>query len=295
MPSPQHDIINQLFRDHPRLAVDILHDVMGVDVPVDRPVRVESNDFNDRPSKDFQPDTVIVVGSPREPVHGIIVEVQQEKTEAKRRQLPRYAAALWLMLRCPVTVLCVCPDADAAAWYAEPIETSLPGFVLRAVVLGPKQVPVITDLEVVAAHPELAALGVMVHGRNQEVLRTFAYALKAVEDSEHGVYYSEYAYVMATPEAQSVLRKIMASTDWPVFSPFAKEHYGRGKADGLEEGRTEGEAKGEVKSILTILAARQIEVSEDVRARICGCTDIEQLDMWLKRAAVANSVTDIFD
>ncbi|MFB9832442.1 hypothetical protein [Actinoallomurus acaciae] len=295
MPSPLHDTINKLFRDHPRLAVDILHGVMGVDVPVDRPVRVESNDFNDRPSKDFQPDTVIVVGSPREPVHGIIVEVQQEKSEAKRRQLPRYAAASWLMLRCPVTVLCVCPDPDAAAWYAEPIETELSGYVFRAVALGPREVPVITDSEAVVAQPELAMLGVMAHGRNRKVLQTFTDALKTVKDDEHALRYYEYAYVMASPAARRVLEEIVSSTDWPVYSPFAKEHYGRGKADGLEEGEAKGEAKGEARSILTILAARQIEVPEDVRARIRGCVDMEQLDAWLRRAAVANSIADLFD
>lgn len=195
------------------------------------------------------------------------------------------------MLRCPVTVLCVCPDPDVAAWYGEPIETGLSGYVFRAVALGPREVPVITDSEAVVAQPELAMLGVMAHGRNRRVLQTFADALKAVKDDEHALRYYEYAYVMASPAARRVLEEIVSSTDWPVYSPFAKEHYGRGKADGLEE----GEARGEAKSILTILAARQIEVSEDVRARILGCTDMEQLDEWLRRAAVANSVTDLFD
>jgi hypothetical protein len=291
VPSPLHDTINKLFRDQPRLAVDILHDVMGVDVPVDRPVRVEGNDFNDRPSKDFRPDTVIVVGSAREPGHGIIVEVQREKSRAKRRQLPRYAAALWLMLQCPVTVLCVCPDPDVATWYAEPIETNLSGYVFQALVLGPDEIPVITDPAAVAAQPELAMLGVMAHGRNRKVLQTFTDALKAMEDSEHALSYYEYAYLMASPAGRHILEELMSSTDWPVYSPFAKKHYGRGKADGLAEGETKGEAK----SILAILAARQIEVSEDVRARVRGCADVEQLDVWLKRAAVAHSAADVFD
>src|SRR4051812_21488877 len=126
MPSPRHDAINQLFRDRPELAVEVLRDLKGVEVPAAVPVRLESNDFNDRPSKDFQPDTVIIVGAPQAPVHGIIVEVQQHKAESKRRQLPRYAAAMWLLLRRPVTVLCVCPVAEAAAYFAEPNPTELP-------------------------------------------------------------------------------------------------------------------------------------------------------------------------
>ena len=51
MPSPRHDTINQLFRERPELAVEILRHVLGVGVPV----RLESNDFNDHPSKDSSP------------------------------------------------------------------------------------------------------------------------------------------------------------------------------------------------------------------------------------------------
>ncbi|WP_329250896.1 hypothetical protein OG417_06010 [Actinoallomurus sp. NBC_01490] len=149
----------------------------------------------------------------------------------------------------------------------------------------------ILDSEEVAAQPELAMLGVMAHGRNRKVVQTFTDTLKAMEDSEHALQYYEHAYLMASPAGRRILEEFMPSTDWPVYSPFAKKHYGRGKAEGLEE----GEVKGEVKSILAILDAREIEVPEDARARIRGCVDVEQLDTWLKRAAVAHSVTDVFD
>jgi hypothetical protein len=294
MPSPRHDTINQLFRERPELAVEILRHVLGVDVPVGVPVRLESNDFNDRPSKDFQPDTVITVGSPRAPVHGIVVEVQQEKSDGKRRQLPRYAAALWLLLGCPVTVLCICPESDVAAWYAEPIRTELPGYVFPAVVLGPRDVPVMTDPEEAAARPELAAMAVMVHGRHRPVVETFVAALESVKP-EHAPQYYEYAYRMAAPAVRRILEEIMASTDWPVYSPFAREHYGRGRDDGRAEGLAEGRVDGEAGAVLRVLAVRGIEVPEDACARIRACTDQRQLDTWLDRAVTATSLNDLFD
>src|SRR4051812_40297982 len=125
MPSPRHDTLNALFRERPEFAVEVLRGLMGLELPDTGPVQVEANDFNDRPSKDFQPDTVITLGPRQKPVHGIILEFQQEKSEGKRRQLPRYAAALWLFLDCPVTVLCVCPDPGVAAYYAESFATKL--------------------------------------------------------------------------------------------------------------------------------------------------------------------------
>ena len=57
-----------------RALLSVLRDLFGLAVPNAVPVQVERNDFNDRPSKDFQPDTVITLGPRHKPVHGIIVE-----------------------------------------------------------------------------------------------------------------------------------------------------------------------------------------------------------------------------
>ncbi|GAB3984046.1 hypothetical protein GCM10029978_092530 [Actinoallomurus acanthiterrae] len=290
MPSPRHDAINDMFRKRPEFAVKVLRELKGIDVPEATAVQVESNDFNDRPSQDFKPDTVITVGPSQQVRHGIIVEVQQEKTVSKRRQLPRYAAELWILLRRPVTVLCVCPEADAAAYYAEPIVTELPGYVFRAVVLGPGDVPVITDPAEAATHPELAAMGVMMHGRQESVLKAFVDALELVEP-RYGPQYLEYAYNMAAEAVRRILEELVSSTSWPVYTPFAKQHFGRGKA----EGRVEGRAEGEVHAVLTVLEARGIEVPESARARINACTDLQEIDAWLKKAGVVQTVDALFD
>jgi hypothetical protein len=229
-------------------------------------------------------------------------EVQQERSTSKCGQLPRYAAALWLLLRCPVTVLCVCPDADVAAWYATPIPTDLPGYVFRAEVLGPGDIPVITAPEEVAARPEMAVMSVMAHGRRRAVVEGFVGGLAHMK-TEHAPQYYEYAYSMAAPAVRRVLGEIMASSTWPVYSPFAREHFGRGKDEGLAEGRdegraegeAEGRAKGEAKAVLRVLAARGVEVPEEARVRISACADLRQLDAWLDRAVVARSVAELFD
>lgn len=241
---------------------------------------------------------MITVGPPQAPLRGIIIEVQQERSVSKRSQLPRYAAALWLLLRCPVTVLCVCPDSDAAAWYSVPISTDLPGYVFRAEVLGPEEIPTITDPEEAAARPEMAVLSVMAHGRQRPVVEGFVDGLELMKP-EHAPQYYEYAYSMAAPAVRRVLGEIMSSSTWPVYSPFAREHFGRGKDEGLaegrDEGRDEGRVEGEAKSVLRVLAARGIEVPEEARARISACADLRQLDAWLDRASVATSVAELFD
>lgn len=79
----------------------------------------------------------------------------------------------------------------------------------------------------------------------------------------------------------------MASAAWPVYSPFAREHYGRGKDDG----RVEAEAD----AVLSVLGARGFQVSEDVRTRVRRCTDTRRLEAWLRLAATAASVTELFE
>ena len=44
-----------------------------------------------------------------------------------------------------------------------------------------------------------------------------------------------------------------------------------------------------------VLDARDIDVPVDARARITGCTDLDQLETWVRRAAIATSVNDLFD
>jgi hypothetical protein len=45
--------------------------------------------------------------------------------------------------------------------------------------------------------------------------------------------------------------------------------------------------------VLTVLDARGIAVSHAVRDQILACTDLDQLDIWLRRAATAASAEDV--
>ncbi|WP_152990452.1 hypothetical protein [Sphaerimonospora mesophila] len=81
-----------------------------------------------------------------------------------------------------------------------------------------------------------------------------------------------------------------ASATWPVYSPFARKHFGAGKTEGLAEGL----AKGEARAVLTILEVRGIPVSDAERARITACSDLKQLDEWARRAVTVTSTGDLF-
>lgn len=160
MPSPRHDALIRLFKDRPQLAVDILRDLMEVELPDTALTQVEDSTFNTRPSDDIEADLVLVLGPPRDPAHAIIVEIQQDKSKHPR-QLARYAAALWLMLGCDVTVLVICPNRNVADYYAQPVESGLTGYRLRPCVLGPDAIPAITDPRQAVKHLDMAAMSIM--------------------------------------------------------------------------------------------------------------------------------------
>jgi hypothetical protein len=82
----------------------------------------------------------------------------------------------------------------------------------------------------------------------------------------------------------------MNSDTWPVYSPFAKEHYGRGR----QEGKKEGRAVGEAEAILIVFEARSLDVSEAERDRITSCTNLRQLKNWIKRAVTVEKAAGLF-
>ncbi|WP_338765323.1 hypothetical protein V7968_40460 [Nocardia vulneris] len=93
--------------------------------------------------------------------------------------------------------------------------------------------------------------------------------------------YTRFVRHAASDAATKALEELMAS------SIYRDEFM-----DGLlDQGRAEGEAK----SLLRILAVRRFDVPDDLRNRIMACTDTEQLESWIERAVVAESLAAVFD
>ena len=203
-----------------------------------------------------------------------------------RRYRPGHAT-LRARLRCPVSLLVVCPDRAVAAWCAAPIALGDPGSVLAPLVLGPDLVPAVTDPARAAARsPELAVLGAIAHGARQPgVLDALLVALAAIEP-DRAELYLDIVLDALPAAARDHLEALVTTGTHEYRSDFARRYFSRGKA--------EGEANGEARAILTVLATRGVEVPEPARARIAACTDLDQLDRWVRRAAVATEVDELF-
>jgi hypothetical protein len=140
-----------------------------------------------------------------------------------------------------------------------------------------------------------------------EVLRALPAALVSVDDQHAKLYYD--LVLSALPSAARRHLEELMTTTYEYQSDFARKYVAEGEAIGRAEGeavgraegeavgRAEGEAvgraEGEAVALLTVLAARGIDIPADARARIAGCTDIDQLTTWLRRAATADTIDDV--
>jgi hypothetical protein len=90
------------------------------------------------------------------------------------------------------------------------------------------------------------------------------------------------------PAAKLALEAMMANGTYQYQSDYARRLIAEGKAEGKAEG-----ARILARSILRILEARKVTVSEPVRERILACTDLERLEGWHARALTATSAADV--
>ncbi|RKS07924.1 hypothetical protein DFP74_3612 [Nocardiopsis sp. Huas11] len=214
---------------------------------------------------------------------GIVVEVQRDEKKRKCFTWPEYVAALRSKHECPVTLLVICPKQSVADWYSEPIELGHPGLVLRPLVIGPKDIPVVTDPGTVAASPTLGVLSAAAHGMTKpDVLEALHTGLDAIDPEDAAKYLGYSLHLLANTEGQKALEALMMANTFDYHSPWV---------DSL---RAEGEAKGEAKAILRVLARRGIPVSAQARERISRCTDLETLGTWIDRSVSVATEDELF-
>jgi len=256
---------------------------------------VESADSTVRSPTEYRADAVVVLSAAGSAALAVVVEVQLQRDQGKRWSWPIYLATLRGRFRCPTVLLVVCVDAGTAAWCATPIELG-PGATMTPMVLGPDRVPVVTDVEEAGRAPELAMLSAFAHGADPDrsnVLTALLSALTTVEP-ELADLYCDLVLAALPRAAQRYLEELMVTETYEYQSDFARRYFSQGKAEGVEQGKAEGRAAGQARAVLAVLDACGIDVPVGARIRIAECSDLDQLDAWVRRAVTAHSVYDLF-
>lgn len=272
-------MLAEMFQVRPELALDVL-EVLNFSIPEFDEAVVASAELNNVVPTEFRADRVVTFGRGKKPVFATIVEVQLKDNERKRFAWPAYVATLYSRLKCPVLLVVVCPDTKVARWAETPIVITDPGFfTMTPVALGPEQLPVVTDVALAETNPELVLLSTVLHRDKPDPVPRLTAAVAAIHkifEATGTLYYGPIQAV--SPMAhRTLLEDIMKAAGYE--SDFVRHH----------------EARGEARALLAVLEGRKIDVPAEVRARIMGCSDMEQLDVWVRRAVTADSVGDLFD
>jgi hypothetical protein len=169
-------------------------------------------------------------------------------------------------------------------------------------VLGPDNVPVVTDRRTAARDITLAAFSALTHGREQDadaILKAVADALQGMDNETVEYFGSLLDLGLGDAPGGQTWRKLMTFHNFfPGRGTLLEKTFFEGKAEGKAEGRAEGvaegKAEGEAQAILRILAARGIDVPERTRERILVCADLDVLGRWLDRSVHAQSADELF-
>ncbi|MEV0844994.1 hypothetical protein AB0J21_03730 [Streptomyces sp. NPDC049954] len=295
MVTSPHEASHRIFQDRPELLSPVFR-ILDVPLPPKITVDVLSADVTEIRPLERRVDSVLRVSPSTGEEFLLAIEAQGRRDKAKPATWAYYLAYLMAKYECPALLLVVCQDRGTATWASAPAHLGTDGWsalILRPLVLGPDNVPVITDPAEAASDLALASFSAMTHARHRQVpdiLEALSEAL-SLADPESVKYYSELLEVgLGHTPARDTWRKLMPGTYFPGRGTLIEETYLEGRGEGREEGRAEGVAL----SVLRILRLRGVDVPEPVSARVLACTDRPTLDGWLDRALTAGRVEDLF-
>ncbi|HEY0190818.1 MAG TPA: hypothetical protein VGC42_06815 [Kofleriaceae bacterium] len=163
MPSFDHEILVQLFRNAPRLATELLRICTRTTLDA-ATAHLGSIDLSQIAPTAYHADVVVLLrDDPGRIVTGIIIEVQLQIDRNKLRSWPAYVANLRSDHNCPAILLVIAPDPRVATWAKQSIDLGHPGFQLTPIVLSYDDIPYIYDRKTASDLPEISMLSTLAH------------------------------------------------------------------------------------------------------------------------------------
>jgi hypothetical protein len=288
MPSPLHEALVLLFRECPALGLTLARDALHVDIPAHTSAQVVSAEFTELVPAEYRADVVLRLDDQRgNTTDVLIIEAQLQADADKSYSWHLYAAGARCRYRCPATVVAVTLDERVARWSSRSIAVDRAGNTFRPLVLGPEQIPAITNIDSARALPELAVLSAMAHGHaaGAETIGLTALAGCKPLDNARASLYADIIYANMGEIARRALEVFMDRGNYTYQTEFAKQHYGAGHHDGEVEGRRI--------MLLEQLEERFGALPAEVLDRIQQAGP-EDISMWGRRILTADSVQAVF-
>jgi hypothetical protein len=165
--------------------------------------------------------------------------------------------------------------------------------IVSAIVIGPDNMPKITDLTQACTDVGLTVLSALTHsrcGQVHDILVVLADALCTVEADTAAALAEFTALGLAGTDVLEDWSTLMKLGNYPYKSALRLEFEAVGEA----RGQARGEARGMAMTILRVLDRRGIALTDDERECISSCTDTDTLDGWIDRAVTCAGAEELF-
>jgi hypothetical protein len=276
-----------LVRQHPEIAVELVHGTAGVKLPAQLAVSLAPTDMSAVVPVQYLADVVVLISDAAtgKPVLAVIIEPQLRDSETKRYSWPVYVTTARRVARCPAAVLVVlCPDPAEAARCRRLIRTGHPGFDLAPVVIDSGAPPGRNG----AGGPYLTVFAASMGGIDLESEAGARQVLDAMASTEVSaadrLRMTAIILRLASDAARQILEAMMTTSEYE--KTFVERIH--------DQGIAEGEARGEAKALLRLLDARELDLTQGQREQVMSSTDAAQLDRWFDRAITASTAAEVF-
>ncbi len=299
-----HEVLVELFRDTPHLLVELLQG--RLDLLQGVPLRFERTEPNFSGLCELEADLVLAVyGADDRVVCALIIEVQLSIKEAKPRSWAVYQASVHRRLRCPAFVVVIAIDPRVARWAAGPFHTGQTTF--HPIIIAPRHIPEIArPLDEPHASVELILLSGLAHHDDpvaSQIGEVLWHALDQSDDDRAPLYWDLFLGMVGEATRRTLKMNL---ENWRPQSDWGKKLFTDGRIQGEADGRTQGEAdgriqgeadgriQGEAGSLVLLLEARGLVLEPRHRALVDACKDSERFHGWLRRAALATHIDEVF-
>ena len=220
--------------------------------------------------------------------HGpaFILEVQLAVDPDKRWTWPSYAALTRDRLRRDVVLVVLTLQPAVAAWARTPIRLDPMGSALRPLVIGPQEIPLITDPAQACAHPEQLVLAAIAHGQGPQgvaIAGVAATAIRQLDDDRARTYTDLILNALGTAARAALEAALFENYEYQ-SELFRKL---------VSQGRQEGRQEAATLILLDILRHRHIAISDAARTQIAAAPSAETLQRYITRALTASSLDEV--
>jgi hypothetical protein len=222
----------ELVRNHPAFAADLLGQLLHVELPHFTEARLAESTLNELVPVEYRADAVVLFEDTR-PVYGAILEAQLQRDDQKLFSWPAYAVVARARHRCPFVVIVVTPDPAVARWAGQQVDLG-GGDLYRTLVVGPENIPQVTDRSHALRDPQLAVLSVMAHGQGDvataaAIGRAAADAISSLPQEQRELY--SILIEAALSEAARKVVEMQPGLE-KFFTEAQRRFHDRGKAEG---------------------------------------------------------------